>query len=215
MAIICPTVTAYDEVSYNYQLNNVEMFIERVHLDFMDGQMTPKKSPYLKQAWWPKGLVADIHLMYARPLEYVDTIIDLKPDLLIVHAEASGNFMQLAERMKKAGIKVGVALLAKTNVSEIEPVLNIIDHVLIFSGDLGSFGGHADLSLLTKVQQLKSSRANLEIGWDGGINEHNVKQLAEAGVGVLNVGGAIQRSDNPGLAYARLKAMVEEDKHVS
>ena len=38
-----------------------------------------------------------------------------------------------------------MALLPTTPVSAITPALHMIDHVLIFSGDLGHYGGQADL----------------------------------------------------------------------
>jgi ribulose-phosphate 3-epimerase len=213
MAVICPTVTAYNEHAYREQIERVSSFIERIHLDFMDGKLTPKKSLDVSQAWWPQELKADIHLMYKNSSKHIKQIIELKPDLLILHAESKGKFVQIAEELKRSGIAVGLALLKPTPVQSIEPVIDLVDHVLVFSGDLGSFGGHADMNLLKKVHDLKKLKPSLEIGWDGGINEDNVVDLVKAGVDVLNVGGAIQRADNPGLAYARLNAMVVKYKY--
>jgi ribulose-phosphate 3-epimerase len=81
--------------------------------------------------------------------------------------------------------------------------------VLVFSGNLGHHGGEADLGLLEKVRQIKVHHPEVEIGWDGGINDQNVKQLVEAGVEVLNVGGYIQKADYPERAYATLKRVIE------
>jgi pentose-5-phosphate-3-epimerase len=80
------------------------------------------------------------------------------------------------------------------------------DQVLIFSGRLGYHGGQADLGLLTKVRQVKEIYPGLEIAWDGGINDQNVKTITGAGVSVLNVGGFIQKSESPVEAYAKIKA---------
>jgi ribulose-phosphate 3-epimerase len=76
--------------------------------------------------------------------------------------------------------------------------------VLLFSGDLGHYGGHADLELLDKVARIKEINPKAEIGWDGGANESNVKQLADGGVDTITVGGAIQNSENPENTYATL-----------
>ncbi len=67
-----------------------------------------------------------------------------------------------------AGIEVGIALLPTTVVDTIVPALDMIDHVLIFSGNLGFQGGQANLALLSKAQKLRSLKPSLEIGWDGG-----------------------------------------------
>jgi ribulose-phosphate 3-epimerase len=79
--------------------------------------------------------------------------------------------------------------------------------VLIFSGKLGHFGGHADLDLLDKVRQLKEIKPTLEIGWDGGVNDQNAAELAHGGIDVLNAGGYLHGKD-PAAAYAKLMSEV-------
>ncbi len=207
MATICPTVTATDPHEYRAQIERVAPFIRRIHLDFMDGELTPTQSPPVESAWWPENLVADLHIMYRRPHEQLDRIINLKPSLVIVHAEADGHFVGLAEALHQAGIKTGVALLPETTAEVLKPALEHIDHVLIFSGQLGHFGGQADLTLLAKVAAVKRLKKTVEVGWDGGINETNAQRLIKGGVDVLNVGGFIQRAADPQRAYATLKAL--------
>lgn len=208
MAIICPTVTAYEPHEYREQMERIAHFAERIHVDFMDGLFAKAKSPTLQQAWWPHSIPIDLHMMYIRPDIYVHKIIDLEPTMVIIHAEAEGEFEPFAKKLRNAGIKVGVALLPKTKTSLIEPALELIDHVLIFSGNLGHFGGQADLDLLKKVFRLKHIKPELEIGWDGGINESNAKDLAKGGVDVLNVGGFIQKATHPETAYATLHSII-------
>ena len=189
MAAICPSVTATDPHEYREQMERVEKFARRVHLDFMDGQFAPTESPPIESAWWPEHVLADLHIMYTHPQAYLQKIIHLKPHLAIVHAEAEGHIEGMAKVLRDAGIKLGVALLADTPVSELKPYIKHVDHVLVFSGDLGLYGGIADLKLLDKVKQLKRLKKSLEIGWDGGINADNVRALVSSGVDVLNVGG--------------------------
>ncbi len=207
MAVICPTVTATDPHEYREQMERITKFSHRIHLDFMDGDLAPTESPPIESAWWPANLVVDLHLMYQRPQEYLHKVFHLKPSLVILHAEADGHFVGMAEQLHQAGIKAGVALLQQTTVDLIKPGLEHIDHVLIFSGDLGHFGGQADFSLLDKVKKLRSLKKTLEIGWDGGINAENVTALVQGGVDVLNVGGFIQKADSPQEAYATLEAL--------
>ncbi len=214
MAIICPTVTAVNEREYGEQLRKVVPLARRLHLDFMDGKFAPTESPPLDKAWWPAGIKVDLHIMYQKPQEYLKTIFRLKPRLVIVHAEAEGNFYNLAAQLKSRGIKVGLALLKQTSVSQIEPVLTELDHVLIFSGDLGHFGGTVNLSLLDKVHAIKASNPGVEIGWDGGINAHNAAALIKGGVDVLNVGGFIHHAPNPVHAYATLKEVAQKSRQM-
>ncbi len=208
MATICPTVTALNTHQYREQMERVAPFIKRVHLDFMDGKFAPTKSPSIAHAWWPEKLQADLHVMHENPEHELDAIIRIKPSLVIVHAEAKGNFVVIAQKLHEAGIKAGVALLAKTPVDVIKPALEHADHLLVFSGDLGHFGGSLDVALLEKVRRAKELKPGIEVGWDGGINDSNVKQLIDAGVDVLNVGGYIQRAENPKERYEILENLL-------
>jgi len=208
MAVICPTVTAKDPHTYRTQLERVALFSDRIHLDLADGKFATK-SIEINKIWLPdKKTVSDIHIMYENPADYLDKLISLSPNLVIVHAEADGNFPEIARRLHEANIKAGVALLAETEPDVIVPSIEHIDHVLVFSGHLGHFGGVADLTLLGKVDKLRKLKKDLEIGWDGGINDKNARELIAGGVDVLNVGGYIQRSENPDKAYAKLNLLV-------
>src|SRR3990167_2288802 len=204
MSIICQTVTALDEHTYRTQLERVTKFAERIHLDFGDQDFTSVDLLDINSAWRPEDKTIDLHLMFKDPGEVIDQAIRLEPSLIILQAEAEGNFRSLAERLRQADIKVGIALLPDTPVAVITPVLKIIDHVLIFSGNLGHFGGRANLSLLGKVSEIKEIRADIEIGWDGGINDQNARTLAVNGIDVLNVGGYIHHAPNPETAYTYL-----------
>lgn len=201
---ITPTVTARDPNEYHRQINRLVPFAARIHIDVADGIFTPVKLTPVDQVWWPGGVRADLHVMYQKPFAHYKTYLSLSPQMVVVHAEAEGQFVPFAELMHRHGIEVGVALKAETPVELIRPALNWIDHVLIFSGNLGHFGGQADLALLDKVHLLKKLKPQLEIGWDGGINISNAQALVRGGVDVLNVGGYIQHAADPRVAYGSL-----------
>ncbi len=203
-ATICPTVLAGTPEEYRHQVNRIAQFATRIHIDLADGQFAPTKTIPIDQAWWPGGVRADLHVMYQKPFEHYKVFLSLAPQMVIVHAESDGNFVPFAELMHRHGIEVGVALKPKTPVELIRPALEWIDYVLVFSGDLGHFGGQADLALLDKVKLLRQLKPQLEIGWDGGINNVNAKALAAGGVDVLNVGGFIQHAADPRMAYGML-----------
>lgn len=211
MPEICPTITAEKETDYKDQVEKIAGFAHRIQIDLSDGQFAPRRLVEPRKAWWPVGIKADIHLMFKDPSAAVKVVISHKPHLIIVHAEAAGNFEDFGNRCRANGIKVGVALLPQTQADVILPALPHIDHVLIFSGNLGFQGGsRANLALLEKARYLKEHKRTLEIGWDGGINDQNVSQLIFGGVDVLNVGGFIQKSDNPERAYESLKRIADE-----
>ncbi len=211
-AIICPTVLAQSSEEYQQQMERIAQFAQRVHIDLADGHFARTLTVPIKEAWWPAGMQADLHVMYKQPFRHTKDLIELRPELVIVHAEAEGDFFAFADKLHSEGIAVGVALNPQTLPHAIEPALDDIDHVLIFSGNLGHFGGKADTHLLTKVLRLRYLKPTLEIGWDGGINEKNAATLAAGGVDVLNTGGFIQHAANPAGAYHALVEKVRSSR---
>lgn len=211
-AVICPTVTAFDPHEFREQMERAAGFAERIHIDLMDGEFAPTVSPDLLQTWWPYDVIADIHLMYQRPMDHLQQLIKLKPHMVIVHNEADVHHMHFAAELHKHDIKTGLALLKDTPAEWAEQIMHSFDQVLVFSGDLGHHGGEADLALLDKVKFVKKNHPEAEIAWDGGINDQNAKALVEAGVDVLNVGGFIQKSSEPKEAYAKLKELLRREK---
>lgn len=203
---IVPTVTTDDQDVYREQIEKSAEYAVRVHIDLGDGEFT-RQLTAVEDVWWPAGMRADLHIMFKRPFEHIPAILALKPQLVIVHAEAEGDFMAFAREMHAHGIEAGVSLLQETPVEAIVPALESIDHVLIFSGDLGHFGGKANLSLLDKAKKLKELKPTLELGWDGGVNDEVAPALVAGGIDVLNCGGYLH-GDDPVAAYRKLQQIL-------
>ena len=210
MPVICPAILASDQHKYREQVEKVAHFSHRIQIDLTDGKFAKNRTVKPEEAWWPVGIKADFHLMFEDPFAAVRTILVHQPHLIIVQAEAGGSFEAFASRCHGQGVEVGVALLPKTSPQAIVESLGKIDHVLIFSGNLGSYGGHADLDLLHKVHYLKERKPQIEIGWDGGVNDQNISQLAAGGVDVFDVGGFIQDSHDPEKAFHKLQRIADE-----
>src|ERR1700694_5461572 len=182
MAIICPTITAYDETQYRTQMEHVKDFARRIHIDLMDGDFAPTRSPVLDDIWWPHHVLADIHLMYQRPMEQLDKLIALKPHMVIIHNEVEVHHMHFSAELHKHDIKTGLALLPETPIEYAHQIMHSFDQVLIFSGHLGYHGGEAHLELLHKVAYVREHHPEAEIAWDGGITADNAKVLVESGI---------------------------------
>jgi ribulose-phosphate 3-epimerase len=210
-AQIAPAVLAETTDQFKQMMEKIHQLANRVHIDITDGEFAPTFTINATEAWWPQGWHADIHAMVARPSEYVDHLIALKADLIIFHAEVQEDLLPIMQKVKTAGMKVGIALQRSTVPSTVAPLIEASDHVMIFSGDLGKYGGTASLMQLEKVRLIKAINPNAEIGWDGGVNMDNAFGLAQGGVDVLNVGGTIAKSADPGATYQALVA--EINKH--
>lgn len=205
---ICPTVTTDDPDVYRAHMEEIATYATRVHIDLGDGIFT-RKLTAVEDVWWPGGMRADLHVMFQQPFLHVASLKALGPQLVIVHAEADGDFMAFAREMHRHGIEAGVSLLRETPVEAIVPALELIDHVLIFAGTLGQNTGPegVNLDVLAKAAQLRALKPSLEIGWDGGANDTNARQLMEGGVDVINCGGYLH-GENPVAAWHRIQQVV-------
>jgi ribulose-phosphate 3-epimerase len=211
MAVIVPTIMVETLEQFQEASERVAPFARRIHIDISDGEFAPTFLLPESQLYWPPEWEIDIHAMVARPSEHLADLIAMKPSLIIVHAEVKEDLANLITQIKEAGIKAGVALLKSTVPSTVSEAILISDHVMIFSGELGKFGGTASMMQLEKVRLVKAINAHAEIGWDGGVNIENAYTLTQGGVDVLNSGGVIATAQNPAETYQSL--VREINKH--
>jgi ribulose-phosphate 3-epimerase len=209
--IIAPALLAETEDNYKEQAARLHEFAARVHIDVCDGEFAPTFTVPADKLWWAQDWTVDIHAMVARPSEFVQLLVSLKPSLIIFHAEVKEDLLPVIKYVQKYGCKAGVGLLQGTVPNTVSSLIEAADHVMIFSGDLGHIGGTASLMQLEKVRLIRAIKQDVEIGWDGGVNVENAFSLAQGGVDVLNVGGAIAKSADPAQAYATLVS--EINKH--
>ena len=204
MSIISPSITVETEDQFNASIERIKPFAQRVHIDISDGEFAPVFLFDVNKIWWPPEWIVDIHAMVSNPMDYIDKLISLKPHIITFHAETGMDMIPIIEKIKQAGIKAGIALLKPTVPATIADAIRAADHVLIFSGDLGHYGGTASLMQLEKVRLVKAINPNIEIGWDGGVNLDNAFTLTQGGVNVLNTGGALSNAADPAAVYAAL-----------
>lgn len=211
MPTIVPTIMVETVEQFKEASERVAPFARRIHIDISDGEFAPTFLLAEDQLYWPSEWEIDVHAMVARPSEHLAKLIELKPSLIIIHAEIKEDLVATIGKIKQAGIKAGLALLKTTVPDTVKDAIKAADHVMIFSGDLGKFGGTASMMQVEKIRLIQLINPNVEIGWDGGVNIENAYTLTQGGVDVLNTGGAIAQSDNPAETY---QALVKEiNKH--
>lgn len=209
-SVIAPAILAENAQQYKEQVDRITGFAERVHIDLTDGEFAPTFTVSVPELWAPEGWTIDIHAMVNKLDEYVPKLIALRPHLIIIHAEAEGDVLGALKEIKRSGIMAGLALLKPTVPRTVEELIKEAEHVLIFSGELGKFGGTASLMQLEKIRLVKLINPNVEIGWDGGVMVDNAYSLVQGGVNVLNVGGTIQKATDPPAMFAKLQQEVSK-----
>ncbi len=208
---IVPTILTDNKQDYRAQIERINIFTRRVQIDVSDGTFAPTQTLDITNIWWPKNWEADLHLMSANPSAHLDTILKLSPSLCILHAEANEDLLPMFNTLKEAGIRTGLALLPSTFPGNVKPYIDVVDHVLIFAGQLGIQGSPADLMQMEKIPLIRNMKPELEIGWDGGANMTNVRAIAHADIDIINVGSAISQSPNPAQVFQELVAEIDKN----
>ena len=209
-SVVAPAILAENAQQYKEQVDRITGFAERVHIDLTDGEFAPTVTVGIPELWAPEGWTIDIHAMVNKLDEYVPKLIALRPHLIIIHAEAEGDVLGALKEIKRSGIMAGLALLKPTVPQTVEELIKEAEHVLIFSGELGKFGGTASLMQLEKIRLVKMINPNVEIGWDGGVMVDNAYSLVQGGVNILNVGGTIQKATDPPSMFAKLQQEISK-----
>jgi ribulose-phosphate 3-epimerase len=207
MSLICPTVLASDQSDYLNQQKKIS-FASRIQIDVMDGVFTDSKSIPLSMISKFGDMLVDLHVMYQEPQMFFDEFIRIKPNMVIVHAESNCDIPKLAADLRERNIKTGLAVLQGTAIKDVSYIFPHIQHLLIFAGNLGHYGGTADISMLRKIEEAKKYTKYLEYGWDGGANLSNIVDLQKGGVDIINVGSAIQGAEEPKKVFEQMNTLL-------
>jgi len=171
-----------------------------VHVDVMDGHFVPNLTigPVVVEAVAKAATKPlDIHLMVENNSFFVDLFAPMQPEYISFHVEEEKHPHRLIQKIRGLGIKPAIVLNPHTPPEAIEYLLEDLDMVLLMSVNPG-FGGQAFIpSVIDKAKRLKAliERHNpaclIEV--DGGVNDVNVKLLAEAGVDVVVAGSFVYK----------------------
>jgi len=174
-----------------------------IHVDVMDGHFVPNLTmgPFIVEACRrATRLPLDIHLMVEKPETLLEQFSQAGASNLTVHVETCPNLHRTLQTIRELGCKAGVVLNPATPVAMVEPVLHMVDLVLVLSVNPGYSGQTFLPEVLPKVTAIRrfleqvNPSALLEI--DGGINTHTLPQVIEAGANVFVAAHAI--FDDPG-----------------
>ncbi|EJN94481.1 ribulose-phosphate 3-epimerase [Streptococcus ratti] len=214
---IAPSILAADYANFEKELKRIEETgVKYVHIDIMDGQFVPNISfgaGVVASMRKHSKLVFDCHLMVVNPERYVDDFAQAGADIMTIHAEATTHVHGALQKIKAAGMKAGVVINPGTPLGAIEPVLNLVDQVLIMTVNPG-FGGQAFIpECLEKVKlaaRLREQRGlDYDIEVDGGVDNKTISACAQAGADVF-VAGSYLFKDNLSARVETLKAAIND-----
>ena len=170
-----------------------------LHLDIMDGHFVPNISfgPGVAAAVKKSiRLPLDVHLMITHPQNYLEAFIKAGASSISVHIEAEHSVNVTLGRIRKAGLRAGLAINPETPLEKLGDVdWKLIDIVLCMTVHPG-FGGQAFIDdVLPKVREMARRRdaekRHYDIEVDGGITQSTARRSAQAGANVMVVGTSL------------------------
>ncbi|TWT11021.1 ribulose-phosphate 3-epimerase [Streptococcus sp. sy004] len=200
---IAPSILAADYANLATELKRIEETgVDYVHIDLMDGQFVPNISfgtDLVASMRKHSQLFFDCHLMVVQPERYIDALAQAGADMMTIHTESTVHIHGALQKIKASGMKAGVVINPGTPVSVLEPVLELVDQVLIMTVNPG-FGGQAFIpEMMKKVEAVAAMREasglDFDIEVDGGIDDTTIGLAKSAGANVFVAGSYLFKGD--------------------
>jgi ribulose-phosphate 3-epimerase len=183
---------------------------ELVHVDVMDGVFCPQTTvgpPFVDALAGP--FLKDVHLMIEEPESKVDAYVAAGADVIAFNVEGTRHPHRVLQTLAAADVVAGIALNPGTPLQTVEPLLDLLDYVLLLAVDPGWSGQRFAESTAGRIRGLRELTAGRDVlvGVDGGITKDNVAAVAAMGPDLIVTGSAVFDGKTP-LDNARF--MIEE-----
>jgi len=184
-----------------------------LHLDIMDGHFVPNLTfgPETLSALRRAGLKTffDTHLMLSEPHRYIEAFAKAGANLISIHIEPEYDHPATLARIRTLGCQCGIVLNPGTPAAAVEPLLSLVDLVLVMTVQPGFGGQSFREDMLPKIRQLDGWRRSRELKFrlevDGGIDLVTAAKCRAAGTDTFVAGTAFFRAAEPA-AFAKAMA---------
>ena len=191
-----------DLTNLGAEIERVEPYSERYHLDVADGHYTPTMLffPDLVAALRPRtDRPFEIHLMATDPLAWVDPFVEAGVDVFIFCWDSLADPAAALQLVRDRGKQAGVSLLLSESVDLLEPHWDLLDIVTIIQTAVGIKGATMDDSVPDKIRQARrvvdKRGVDTVIQSDGGIRRDTVPLMKEAGADFIVPGSLMFKED--------------------
>jgi ribulose-phosphate 3-epimerase len=205
-----PAILTDDPKMLAILVSQTETFTNYAQFDIMDGEFVPSRSVSCAQiAELKTSLKWEAHLMVRHPEDCLEDFHKAGARKIVFHYEATPDPDKIIHKIKKLGMKAGLAVNPETPLAAIKSLVDKVDSVLFLSVNPGFYGAKFIPEVLGKIVTFRRLYPETETSIDGGVKEDNIGQIASTGVNVIYVGSAIFLQPDPAESYRRLKTLAE------
>lgn len=209
---ISPSLLSADWMNLEQELENLSAWgADMVHCDVIDGLFAPNITfgmPMISALKRKSKLPLDVHLMIVKPERYIDKFIAAGSNTIAFHPEASDKPLEVLDKIRKSGIKAGIAINPDISASVVKQYLDNIDYILLM-GVFPGFGGQKFIpEVMDKIDECKKYTVgrNIYIELDGGVTVENIGEMKRRGLNAAVAGNAVFAAADPAGAVKMLKA---------
>lgn len=215
---LAPSILSADFANLERDIKKIrDAGADYVHVDVMDGHFVPNLTigaPVVKALRKATDMPLDVHLMIARPDQYLDDFIKAGADIITMHWESEGFSEELIDRIHAAGRRAGVSVKPGTPAEVLEKLLPKLDLVLVMSVEPG-FGGQSYMPVADdKMRWYRSKIDELglacELEVDGGVGAANIAAVRACGADVIVAGSAVYGKGDVNSAVKALREAAKD-----
>ncbi|MCX6797025.1 MAG: hypothetical protein NTX98_00910 [Candidatus Doudnabacteria bacterium] len=210
MSTIIPAILETTKADFSEKLNLVTKLpsVERIQVDFGDGEFVPNRMLSVSDIdLLNPAFTWEAHLMVKEPKDFFDyQICGFK--IVLIHTEAYSGETEVFDAIAKIRalkLEPGLCLNPQTPVEFLKKFEGKVSQFLLLGVNPGLQGQVFMPETLERIKILRKLIPDAKIEVDGGINETNIKSIANAGADLLVVGSALVKAPNILEAYENLQ----------
>ncbi len=213
-----------DHTRLGEELRRVEAAgVDFLHFDIFDGHFVADLAfpPRTMQALRPlTKLPFEVHLAANDPLRFLPALVKAGASLVFLPAESTPLLYEAIFAVREQGLEVGLCLALGTPLHVLEPVLPLIDAVLLLGrvtgeGQRGRTFNELLLDRISAVRRMiDAGGRTVELQAAGGLETDSCLAAVAAGATALPMGGALHREQDMAAYVAYLRSVLGQELKV-